>query len=244
MASKLQLEVGYVISSQEEQALTIHISGLPQGMANPGFIKMSIEHYLMKAEIKTKSCDIVNEVAYVTLEDPSSMSLKWSVSDSPIFLFDPQGFRVSLHIHLKGHSWLMSLFIILPLPCLRCLVAAVPRQSQWYSRILNLQRLRAIPTSNLPVQVHRSLQLLHSSTYKQVVGGSKNKFLAMFPCSSSSLIPWPPWDTPWCLPTRTRDTQTSRACFKETRHHHPLHLRTGTQTLREALWECFHHHRT
>ena len=79
LASRLQLEVGYdVISNQdetfanEEHVLTIQIVGLPPGMATPDFIKMSIQHYLMKAEIRTKSCDIVNSVAYVTLEDPSS----------------------------------------------------------------------------------------------------------------------------------------------------------------------------
>lgn len=82
LASKLDLEVGRdiisnrnVISSQEEQVLTIHASGLPAGMTNDDFLKMSINHYLMKAEIKTKSCDVISGVAYVTLEDPSSKSL-------------------------------------------------------------------------------------------------------------------------------------------------------------------------
>lgn len=73
LASKLRLEVCYEIENLalEEQILTIHISGLPPGMSSQ-FIQMSVKHYLMKAEIKTKSCDIVNGVAYVTLEDPSS----------------------------------------------------------------------------------------------------------------------------------------------------------------------------
>jgi hypothetical protein len=90
LASKLQLDVGYEIPSQkgqpqeqcmaqeeplvsqEEQILTIQISGLPPGMDNPNFLKMSIEHYLIKLNIKFKSCEIVGNVAYVTLEDPSS----------------------------------------------------------------------------------------------------------------------------------------------------------------------------
>ncbi len=94
LASKLQLAVGYEIpsqkgqhimppqeqcmsreeplASQEEQILTIQISGLPPGMDNPNFLKMSIEHYLIKLNIKFKSCEIVGNVAYVTLEDPSS----------------------------------------------------------------------------------------------------------------------------------------------------------------------------
>ena len=85
LASKLQLNVGYEISSQkeqyslEEQILTIQISGLPSGMNNPGFIKMSIEHYLMKLEIKVTSCEVINDVAYVTLDNPSSESV-------PIFI--------------------------------------------------------------------------------------------------------------------------------------------------------------
>ena len=77
--NKLQLEVGHDIASrlgdssaQEEQVLTINISGLPSGISSPRFIEMSIYYYLMKAEIKTKSCDLVNGVAYVALEDPSS----------------------------------------------------------------------------------------------------------------------------------------------------------------------------
>ena len=72
LASKLQLEVGYTVSSQEEHALTIQISGLPPTMATPEFIKMSVLHYLMKVEIKIKSCDMFDGVVYVVLEDPSS----------------------------------------------------------------------------------------------------------------------------------------------------------------------------
>ena len=87
LASKLQLAVGYEISSQhmraqeqcmspltsqEEQILTIHVSGLPPGMNVPSLLKMSIEHYLMKLDIKFKSCEMVGNAAYVTLEDPSS----------------------------------------------------------------------------------------------------------------------------------------------------------------------------
>ena len=72
LASKLQLEVGYTISSHEEHALTIQISGLPPTMAKPEFIDMSVRHYLMKVEIKIKSCDIFDGVVYIVLEDPSS----------------------------------------------------------------------------------------------------------------------------------------------------------------------------
>ena len=88
LASKLQLAVGYEISfsqkeqhssttmsqhiSPKEQILTIQISGLPSGMDNPSFLKMSIEHYLMTLEIKIESCVIVGNVAYVALKDPSS----------------------------------------------------------------------------------------------------------------------------------------------------------------------------
>lgn len=93
LASKLQLDVGYETPSQKEQymppkeqymsseeqcmspeelILAIQISGLPAGMDNPSFLKMSIEHYLMKLEIKSESCDIVGNVAYVTLKDPFS----------------------------------------------------------------------------------------------------------------------------------------------------------------------------
>ena len=88
LASKLQLDVGYEIPSQkeqyvspeeqcmytspEEQVLTIQVSGLPSGMDNPGFLQMSIEHYLMKLEIKIKSCSVINDVVYVLLDDPSS----------------------------------------------------------------------------------------------------------------------------------------------------------------------------
>lgn len=76
LASRLQLEVCYEMEnlSQEEQILTIRISGLPAGMSSQ-FIQTSVKHYLMKAEIKTKSCDVVNDVAYVALEDPSSEHL-------------------------------------------------------------------------------------------------------------------------------------------------------------------------
>lgn len=77
--SKLELSVGCEMPSQqqeqhtpEEEILTIQVSGLPPGMDNPTFLKMSIEHFLMKLEIRFKSCDIVNSIAYVTLEDPSS----------------------------------------------------------------------------------------------------------------------------------------------------------------------------
>lgn len=83
LASKLQLAVGYQIPSQhmpaqeqcmsqEEQILTIQVSGLPAGMNDPGLLKMSIEHYLMKLNIKFKLCEMVGNAAYVTLEDPSS----------------------------------------------------------------------------------------------------------------------------------------------------------------------------
>ena len=93
LASKLQLAVGYEIpsqkgqsmppeeqymsreepyTSQEEQILAIQASGLPSGMDNPSFLNMSIQHYLMKLNIKFKSCEMVGNVAYVTLEDPSS----------------------------------------------------------------------------------------------------------------------------------------------------------------------------
>lgn len=73
LASKLWLEVCHEIENLalEEQILTISISGLPPGMSSQ-IIQTSVKHYLMKAEIKTKSCDIVNDIAYVTLEDPSS----------------------------------------------------------------------------------------------------------------------------------------------------------------------------
>lgn len=92
LASKLQLDIGYEIPSQkeqhmpkkhymspeeqctspaaEEQILAIQVSGLPVGMDN--LLKMSIEHYLMKLNIKFKSCEMIGNIAYVTLEDPSS----------------------------------------------------------------------------------------------------------------------------------------------------------------------------
>lgn len=72
LASKLRLEVCYEIENLalEEQILTIRISGLPSGMSSQ-IIQTSVKHYLLKAEIRTKSCDIVDDVAYVTLEDPS-----------------------------------------------------------------------------------------------------------------------------------------------------------------------------
>ena len=86
LASKLQLDVGYEIPTQKEQymppkeqhvspeelILSIQVSGLPSGMDNPSLLKMSIEHYLMKLNIKFKSCEMVGNVAYITLEDPSS----------------------------------------------------------------------------------------------------------------------------------------------------------------------------